>query len=55
MTTIEKMNTNRKTIEKDEMEVKFSTFWIFSTLNYLYADVFTSFFNPAVAEEARWC
>jgi len=46
------MNTNRKTIEMDEMKVKFSTLWIFATLNYLYADVFTSFFNPAAAEEA---
>ncbi len=24
-----------------------STFWIFAVLNYIYADVFTLFFNPA--------
>jgi hypothetical protein len=25
-----------------------STFWIFAVLNYIYADVFTIFFNPAM-------
>lgn len=24
-----------------------STFWIFAVLNYIYADVFTLFFDPA--------
>jgi hypothetical protein len=39
------MNTNSKTVEMDEMKVKLSALWIFATLNYLYADVFTLFFS----------
>ena len=29
-----------------------STFWIFAVLNYIYADVFTLFFNPAAHTSA---
>ncbi|HSD85716.1 MAG TPA: DUF6326 family protein, partial [Anaerolineae bacterium] len=34
-----------------DRKVVLSTLWIFATLNYIYADVFTLFFSPA-AEEA---
>ena len=44
------MNTNIKAIEMKDRKVILSTLWIFATLNYIYADVFTSFFNPASQE-----
>ena len=36
--------TNTKSIDR---KVLLSTLWIFAVLNYIYADVFTLFFNPA--------
>jgi hypothetical protein len=39
------MNTNKKTVGIDR-KVILSTLWIFVMFNYLYADVFTLFFNP---------
>jgi hypothetical protein len=45
-----KMNTNNKTTEMKDRKVILSTLWIFATLNYLYADVFNLFFNPAAQE-----
>jgi hypothetical protein len=33
-----------------EPRVLLSTLWIFATLNYLYADVFTLFFDPTAKE-----
>lgn len=44
------MNTNEKTSKMDTLKVSLSTLWIFATLNYLYADVFTMFFDPAAKE-----
>ena len=41
------MNTKLKTTEMKDRKVILSTLWIFATLNYIYADVFTLFFNPA--------
>jgi hypothetical protein len=41
-----KMNTNIKEAEMKDRKVVLSTLWIFAMLNYLYADVFTLFFNP---------
>ena len=38
--------TNSKTVEMKDRKVILSTLWIFAMFNYLYADVFTSFFNP---------
>jgi hypothetical protein len=46
----QKMNTNKKTAEMKDGKVMLSTLWIFATLNYLYADVFNLFFNPAAQE-----
>ena len=46
------MNTNSKTVEMKDRKVILSTLWIFATLNYIYADVFTSFFNPAAQQMA---
>jgi hypothetical protein len=45
------MNTNIKAIETRDRKIVLSTLWIFAMLNYLYADVFTLFFNPAVQQE----
>ncbi len=39
------MNTNIKATEMKDRKVLLSTLWIFAMLNYLYADVFTLFFN----------
>lgn len=44
------MNTTSKTVETKDRKVILSTLWIFATLNYIYADVFTLFFNPAARE-----
>jgi hypothetical protein len=45
------MNTNSKDIEMKDRKVVLSTLWIFAMLNYLYADVFTLFFNPMAQNE----
>jgi hypothetical protein len=45
------MNTNIKATEMKDRKVVLSTLWIFAMLNYLYADVFTLFFNPAAHKE----
>lgn len=45
------MNPNSKPIEKIDRKVILSALWIFATLNYLYADVFTLFFNPTAQKE----
>jgi hypothetical protein len=45
------MNTNSKAIEIKDRKIVLSTLWIFAMLNYLYADVFTLFFNPAAQQE----
>jgi hypothetical protein len=43
--------TNSKTVEWKDRKVILSALWIFATLNYLYADVFTLFFNPTAQKE----
>ena len=45
------MNTNTKAVEMQDRKVILSTLWIFATLNYVYADVFTLFFKPGAQEE----
>jgi len=40
------MNTNKMTTIMNDRKVILSTLWVFATLNYIYADVFTLFFNP---------
>jgi hypothetical protein len=45
------MNTNIKATEMKDRKVVLSTLWIFATLNYIYADVFTLFFNPTAQKE----
>jgi len=45
------MNTNIKDTERKDRKVVLSTLWIFAILNYLYADVFTLFFNPTAQKE----
>jgi hypothetical protein len=41
------MNANMQANQIKDRKVLLSTLWIFAMLNYLYADVFTLFFNPA--------
>lgn len=45
------MNTNIKDAGVKGRKVVLSTLWIFAMLNYLYADVFTLFFNPTAQKE----
>lgn len=49
---MEKMGSNQKIPEMKDRKVVLSTLWIFAVLNYLYADMFTLFFNPVAQEEA---
>jgi hypothetical protein len=42
---------NRVTTGLKDKKITLSTLWIFATLNYLYADVFTLFFNPDPQKE----
>ncbi len=46
------MNTTAQTAAIRDRRVVLSTLWIFAMLNYLYADVYTSFFNPVLRPEA---
>jgi threonine/homoserine/homoserine lactone efflux protein len=43
---------DRKEIGMTDRRILLSTLWIFATLNYLYADVFSSFFDVDAQEEA---
>src|SRR4030065_2895217 len=42
----EKMNATSGAAEVRNRRMMLSTLWIFATLNYVYADVFTVFFLP---------
>jgi hypothetical protein len=46
-----KMNSNIKDTKMKDKKVVLSALWLFAMLNYLYADVFTLFFNPAALKE----
>lgn len=46
------MNTNIKITPLQDRKVVLSTLWIFATLSYIYADVFTLFFDPAAHQVA---
>ena len=41
--------TNEKPMDR---KVLLSTLWIFTMLNYIYADVYTLFFNPVLQKES---
>ena len=45
------MNTDIKYTDMKDRKVVLSTLWVFATLNYIYADVFTLFFNPMAHKE----
>jgi hypothetical protein len=47
----QKMNANSKAVGTKDRKVILSTLWIFAMFNYLYADVFTLFFNPTAQKE----
>ena len=46
------MKTTNKTTARKDRKVILSTLWIFAMLNYVYADVYTLFFNPVLQKEA---
>lgn len=46
------MNANQKTAEPKDRKMILSTLWIFAVLNYIYADVFSIYFNPSAQAEA---
>ncbi|HKF36046.1 MAG TPA: DUF6326 family protein [Ktedonobacteraceae bacterium] len=46
------MKTTNKTTARKERKVILSTLWIFAMFNYVYADVYTFFFNPVLQKDA---
>lgn len=46
------MNIVPDTAEIKDRKIRLSTLWIFATLNYIYADVFTLFFVPGAQRAA---
>ncbi len=46
------MNADRTTTGFERRRDMLSTLWIFAVLNYIYADVYTLFFNPLLRPEA---
>ena len=46
------MKTTNKTTELKDRKVILSTLWIFAMFNYVYADVYTLFFDPVLQKEA---
>ena len=46
------MNATARTAAIPDRRTLLSTLWIFVMFNYLYADVYTLFFNPALRPEA---
>lgn len=45
------MNPSHTTAGFERRRVVLSTLWIFAVLNYIYADVYTLFFNPVLQPE----
>jgi hypothetical protein len=45
------MKTTNKITEMKDRKVILSTLWIFAMFNYVYADVYTLFFNPVLQKE----
>lgn len=46
------MNSHHATSGFERRRMVLSTLWIFAVLNYIYADVYTLFFNPVLKPEA---
>jgi hypothetical protein len=46
------MVTNKMATAIKDRKVILSTLWIFAMFNYLYADVFSLYFNPGAQEES---
>ncbi len=46
------MKTTNKITERKDRKVILSTLWIFALFNYVYADILTLWFNPALQKEA---
>jgi MFS family permease len=47
-----KMKTTNKITAMKDRKVILSTLWIFALFNYVYADILTLYFNPALQKEA---
>jgi hypothetical protein len=47
------VDTDEETTRPIDTRVMLSTLWVFAVLNYLYADVLSLFFNPALIDEAK--
>jgi len=45
------MNTSQVTTVIKDKKVLLSTLWIFAMFNYIYADVYSLFFNPVLQKE----
>jgi hypothetical protein len=45
------MNAMENTVEAKDRKMRLSALWIFATLNYIYADVFSLFFLPGAQKE----
>lgn len=45
------MIANEKATEVRDRRVVLSTLWIFAMFNYVYADIYTLFFNPVLEKE----
>ena len=46
------MTTSQKTTTVPDRRAILSTLWIFAMFNYVYADVYTLFFNPVLRPES---
>jgi hypothetical protein len=46
------MDSNKMATAIKDRKVILSTLWIFAMFNYIYADVFSLYFNPGAQEEA---
>src|SRR5512142_951077 len=46
------MNASNRSTGFERRRVVLSTLWIFAVLNYIYADVYTLFFNPVLRPDA---
>ncbi len=46
------MTTSQETTTMQDRKAILSTLWIFAMFNYLYADVYTLFFNPVLRPDA---
>ena len=51
MTNLNPDTSQRKAVGREDRKVRLSTLWIFAMFNYLYADVYSLFFNPVLQKQ----